>query len=60
MGPGPQGTVRLQALLFRVDAGDWRVVGVVGALMLAVAVAAALVPGHHATRVDPSEALRAE
>jgi putative ABC transport system permease protein len=48
------------ALLFGVTALDVRAQGGAALLMLAVAVAAALIPAHRAAAVDPVDALRAE
>jgi len=49
-----------RGLLFHVEGSQPMVLGVVAAVLLAVAVAAALVPGLRATRVDPVDALRAD
>ena len=51
---------RVEPLLFRVSPRDPAVYVGVGAVILAVATLAALLPGWRATRVDPSEAMRAE
>lgn len=49
-----------EPLLFRVSSRDpWTLAGV-AAILLLVGLAASLVPGLRATRVDPTEALRAE
>ena len=50
----------LQPLLFQVSARDPVVFGSVAATLLLVALAASLVPGLRAARVDPLEALRTE
>jgi predicted permease len=47
-------------LLFEVSPRDPLTLGVVVATLLAIAVAASWIPGWRATRVDPSEALRAD
>ena len=50
----------LSSLLFEVSAHDPATIAAVSAVLLAVAVAAALVPARRATRVDPMSALRFE
>ena len=50
----------LGSMLFGVTAMDATTLGLVGALLLAVALAACLVPARRATKVDPLEALRYE
>lgn len=50
----------VEELLFQVEPRDPEVMGVVAAVLGAVAVAASLVPGLRATRVDPMVALRTE
>lgn len=50
----------VQELLFNVDATEPMIIGAVALLLLLVAVAASLVPGLRAARVDPMEALRSE
>jgi predicted permease len=47
-------------LLYEVDARDPLVLGAVAVFLLLVTVAATVVPARRATRLDPSEALRAE
>jgi predicted lysophospholipase L1 biosynthesis ABC-type transport system permease subunit len=51
---------RASDLLFEVDPHDAGTLAAVALALVAVAVAASLIPGMRATRVDPSEALRAE
>ncbi len=50
----------LTALLYQVSPTDSPTLGIVSALLLAVATLASLIPARQATRVDPMEALRAE
>jgi ABC-type antimicrobial peptide transport system permease subunit len=50
----------LSSLLFQVSARDPLTIGGVALVLLAVSVAAALVPARRATRVDPMIALRFE
>ena len=50
----------LHSMLFGVTAMDATTLGLVGALLLAVGLAACLVPARRATKVDPLEALRYE
>jgi predicted permease len=50
----------VQPLLFNVSARDPLVFAAVGGILLLIALAASLVPGLRAARVDPLEALRAE
>jgi putative ABC transport system permease protein len=50
----------IAALLFRVSPRDPATFVIVGALLLAVAVAASLIPAWRASRVDPLSALRAD
>ena len=47
-------------LLFHVEGHDPVVLGVVVSLLLIVALAASVVPGMRATRIDPAQALRAD
>jgi putative ABC transport system permease protein len=49
-----------QSLLFGVEPGDPLVLGVVGALVAAIAAAATLLPARRATRVNPTVALSVE
>lgn len=49
-----------EPLLFHVSSRDPLVLGGVSAILLVVGVVASLLPGIRATRVDPTEALRAE
>jgi len=51
---------RVQDLLFQVSPRDPRVLGAVALTLLAVSLAASLIPGLRATRVDPVAALRAD
>ncbi|HSJ32315.1 MAG TPA: ABC transporter permease [Longimicrobiales bacterium] len=53
-------TRTLESLLFEVEPGDVRILLLVSAVLLLVAVLASLVPAHRAARTDPSEALRAD
>jgi len=48
------------AVLFGVDASDWRVYTFAGAGLILVAAAAGIIPANKASRVDPSDALRHE
>jgi putative ABC transport system permease protein len=50
----------VQSLLFQQSARDPAVFGIVGALLVAVALLASTVPAVRATRADPSAVLRAE
>jgi len=50
----------VQPLLFAQSATDARVFGVVGAVLVVVAVAASALPARRATRVDPNTVLRAD
>jgi putative ABC transport system permease protein len=50
----------LGTLLYQVKPGDPAVIAAFGALLAAAAIAASLVPGTRATRVDPITVLRAE
>jgi predicted permease len=50
----------IESLLFRVSPHDPAVFGVVAATLLLAALAAAALPAHRATSVDPNETLRAE
>jgi putative ABC transport system permease protein len=50
----------IQPLLFRQSATDPVIYAVIGAIMFAVALAAAAAPAWRATRADPNRALRAE
>ena len=50
----------LNALLFGIDATDWRVYAVAATLMVIAATAAAWTPAKRAARIDPSELLRSE
>ena len=50
----------LGALLYQVKPGDPAVVAGIAALLAVAAVAASLVPGARATRVDPITVLKAE
>ena len=51
---------RIQPLLFQQSARDPAVFGVVGVLLLAVALLATSVPAARATRADPNTVLRTE
>jgi ABC-type antimicrobial peptide transport system permease subunit len=48
----------LEALLYGVTRGDWRIYATVPLVLLAVAGLACLVPGRRAARLDPLRALR--
>lgn len=50
----------LDAVLFHQSAGDPRLFAGIAVMLVVVAAVASLVPGVHATRVDPSTALRAD
>jgi len=50
----------LESLLFQVSPRDPLAFAVSGAVLLAVSVAACLIPARRATRVSPTEALRFE
>ncbi len=50
----------LQPLLFHESARDPAVIGLVGAVMLLVALAASAVPAYRASRADPNSALRSD
>ncbi len=50
----------LQSLLFQVNAKDPVTIGVVAAVLLAVAAVACALPARRATRVDPASSLRSE
>ena len=50
----------IQPLLFRQSATDPAIYGVIGAIMLGVALVASAAPALRATRADPNTALRAE
>ncbi len=50
----------LQSLLFEVDAGDLRLLGLVAMVLAAVGLLACLVPSKRAARVDPVIALQAD
>jgi putative ABC transport system permease protein len=50
----------MQSMLFAVTAIDYRVFGVVGAVLLGSALLASYVPAHRAATVDPMLALRQE
>ena len=50
----------LSSLLFEVSPGDPRVLVLVSAVLLVVALLASVVPARRAARTDPSEALRAD
>ncbi|MBR9989043.1 MAG: FtsX-like permease family protein [Gemmatimonadetes bacterium] len=53
-------TRALESMLFEVQPGDVRILLLVSAILLFVAVLASLVPARRAARTDPSEALRAD
>jgi ABC-type antimicrobial peptide transport system permease subunit len=50
----------ISSLLFGLSATDWRNIAVAGLLMIAVAIAACLIPALRAARVDPLKAIRYE
>ena len=50
----------LESLLFQVSPRDPLAFGVSGAVLLAVSIAACLIPARRATRVNPIDALRFE
>jgi len=54
------GSRLLTSMLFEIAPSDPLTLGVVSALLLAIAVAAAYIPARRATRIDPAKALRAE
>ncbi len=48
----------LRGLLYGIQANDWRVSAAAAAVLFAIAMLAAYLPGRHASRIDPMVALR--
>jgi ABC-type lipoprotein release transport system permease subunit len=57
---GRWASVGLESLLYGIEAGSWTTPMAAAGLMLAITMAAALVPARRAARLEPMQALRVE